>query len=197
MKEILGVDFDDVLFDTNGSAAEFHNLHYGTSYTREDNKDFLFEHLWDCPPEEVERRLDHYYETDFHHGAPMIGGVKEALTELSERFDIIVITARPEERRGVTEAWIQKNLPGLITKVYHTDFFISEKPEEGRFKSDLCRELGVSYFVDDTLAQVKDIAHHAKTHVFLFDAPWNRSETPPGTVRVHSWADITGRLMKN
>jgi uncharacterized protein len=193
-KKILGVDFDDVLFDNNTSIAAFHNARYGTSYGKEDNTDYFFEKLWGCSTEEVWRRMEEYGETEFHHEAPIIDGAKEALENLRTAYDIVIITARAPAARGVTERWLEKNLPGFVRQIYFTDRFRLDSP--GRLlKSDVCKEVGVSYFVEDAPHWAEDVARNAPgTEVFLFDSPWNRKETPPGAVRVHSWEEVARAL---
>lgn len=194
-KKIFGVDFDDVLFDSNTSIAAFHNANYGTSYGREDNSDYFFEKLWGCSVEEVWRRIDEYSETEYHHNAPIIEGARAALQKLQTVYDIVIVTSRPEEARPVTERWLEKNLPGFVEHIYFTGRFRGPSPVRV-LKSDICKQVGISYFVEDAPHWIEDIALNAlETEIFLFDSPWNQKETSPRAIRVHSWEEVVRKLL--
>ncbi|MDO8523756.1 MAG: hypothetical protein Q7R74_00835 [bacterium] len=196
-RKILGVDFDDVLLDNNTSVARFHNERYGTSYVKEDNVDYFFEHLWGVSTDEVIRRLDEWADSEYHKDAPIIDGARDALKKLKSRYDIVIISARPESSREVTEEWLQRHLPDFVSGIHFTGRVNHGSITGTRKKSDVCNALGVSCFVEDALHWAEDIAAHAPhTEVLLFDSPWNRSEIPEGVTRVHSWEDIVSRLMK-
>lgn len=197
-KEILGIDFDDVVFDCNASIDAFHNERYGTAHTREDHTTYLFEDIWNVSSEEVRKRMGEWYNTGYHAGTPVVRGAKEALLTLKGRYEIVIVTARSEETRELTESWIQKNLPGIADRTYFTGRgpLSPRGTAGGRKKSDVANELGIRYFVEDALHQVEDLVKNAPgTTVFLLDAPWNRIGAPENVTRAGSWDEIASALL--
>ncbi|MEX1026697.1 MAG: hypothetical protein WD049_01630 [Candidatus Paceibacterota bacterium] len=193
-KPVLGLDFDDVIFSFNASVCEFHNVHYGTSITRDDIMEYGLEHTWKCSAEEMYEQIARFCEDPLHHTTPPIDGAIDAVLELHQTYDIYLVTARPRQFRDPTRKWITRHLPQLVERV----FFTCETPGgASRPKSDVCKELGVSVFVDDALHHAEDLAP-AVEKVFLFDAPWNqKSENLPANVaRVYSWGEITSQLLE-
>ena len=189
-KKVLGVDFDDVLVRTGDALAKFHNATYGTSYVREDVKSFDLSEIWDCTPEEADRRIAEFTTTDFHHNAEAVLGAYDALEALSESYEIVIVTGRNEEWRDPTVLWLERNFLGLYREIHFASHF---DPQKNRLKSAIVQELHMSVFIDDALHFAKDVAS-VGVPVLLFDTPWNQGETPAGVTRVYSWDEILEHL---
>jgi uncharacterized HAD superfamily protein len=189
-KKVLGVDFDDVLVRTGHALAEFHNATYGTAYARDDVTNFDLSEVWDCTPEEADRRIAEFTTTKFHHEAQAVLGARDALQALSETYDIMIVTGRSDEWRDPTIEWLEKNFIGLYREIHFTT---SPGPGRARLKSEIVREFNMVSFIDDALHFAKDVATLG-IPVLLFDTPWNQGTTSPGITRVHSWKEILGIL---
>ena len=190
-KKLLGVDFDDVLFNCDEALVQFHNTRYGTSYSSADRSTFELQPVWNCSGEEVIARLDEFTETEFHERANAVTGAREALALLQEHYDIVIVTGRAASARPATERWLEKNLLGLYREVHFADH--GGTGTARRLKSDILRELGIGVFVEDAPHFAADVAGAGIT-VLLLDTPWNRAETPNGAIRVRSWDEIVARL---
>jgi uncharacterized HAD superfamily protein len=193
-KKGLGVDFDDVIFHCDLALQDFHNARYGTNYTAGERDTFSLEHVWNCSNEEVRRRLDEFTESEFHERAPIVSGAKEALEKLNYRYDVVIVTGRVESARPATEKWLERNLLGLYTEIHFANHVYGMRTEAQRTKSEILQELGINVFVEDAPHFADEITAAGIT-LFLFDTPWNRAETPPGSIRVYSWEDVTARLL--
>ncbi|MEX0672999.1 MAG: hypothetical protein WDZ82_03070 [Candidatus Paceibacterota bacterium] len=192
-KPVLGLDVDDVLADFNATLFGFHNMHYGTSLTRDDIIDYRLEVSWGCSKEEACQRIRHFHRSPEYKNLPPISGAVASVNELSNQYDIHLITARPDEIREETCAWIQQHFPYLVERVHFTRQVVGG---DQRPKSEVCQELGVSIFVDDALHHTEDLSP-AVEKVFLFDTPWNQTSKalPENVLRVYSWEEITKKLL--
>lgn len=189
----IGIDLDDVLLDLNTALCAYHNARYATSFSKEDTVDYDLWNLWGCSREEVFRRVEDFYDSPEHLGSTPIPGSVEAVSALAKRYDLFLVTAKPERLRDMTEWWIDRHFPGMFRELRFTGGYRREPGTSVR-KSDICRELGICTFVDDALSNVHDLAP-VMDRVFLLDSPWNRQEVPyPSVTRVFSWQEILDRV---
>ncbi len=193
-KKILGVDFDGVLIECTEAMVEYHNTHYGTSFKTEDMVSFNWGEVWGCGPEEAERRFNDFVTTEFHNEAKEVAGARDALKRLSRLYEVVIVTGRAESAREATVGWLMRNFLGFYREIHFTDYLNTDHSKR-RLKSDVVKEVGISVFVDDALPFAIDVTQTG-VPVLLFDAPWNQGEVPEGVTRVHSWADIEGRLLR-
>ena len=192
-KKILGVDFDEVLFQSTKAAVKYHNAAYGTSFTVEDMTSYNWGEIWGCTSEEAERRFIDFISTQFHAEAEEVLGARDALKRLNEKYEVVIVTGRQEIAREATLGWLTKNLAGLYREIHFVGSF-NPDPSKQRLKSDVVKTSGISIFIDDSLRFAEDVARTG-VPVLLFDTPWNQGEALPGVVRVRSWDEITRRLL--
>jgi len=181
----IGVDLDDVLLDCNTSLALFHNERYGTSYERKDILSWQLEHTWDCTPEEVIARVKEWYGSMEHLESRPVPGAIATVAKLAGVHELHVITSRPMNTKDLTHAWLDKHFPNQFEQVHLTSHF---EPGTGS-KAGICRKLGVSVLVEDSLLHARDVAAIGTT-VLLLDCPWNQESVSGGIIRVSTWEDI-------
>jgi len=185
-KLIFGFDIDGVLTgDDDGvtnlwlqKAAEY----FGQEMIR---PSFYIEEAFDRTVEEVREFFAAKIDSIFA-SVPIRPHCAETLTKLWDQgCTIHLITARDEEHRQVTEAWLKKHeIP------YHT---LSMSPHKQSYsKGDRCVELGVDFFVDDKFENAHEVAERG-IYTLLFHASHNRDRetTLP---RVRSWLDINEHI---
>lgn len=183
----VGVDLDDVLIDCNSALCAFHNRRYGTNYRRADVYSFHLHELWGCSTKEVTRRIDEFFNSPEHARAAAMDGAVAAIRKLQERGELtVVITARNESARKVTEALLACHHPTLIDLVTYTNH---------ETKATICQELGIQVFVDDASHNAEDVAPFVELSL-LFDAPWNQTYVPsrPNIRRMHSWQEVLATI---
>ncbi|OGZ15281.1 MAG: hypothetical protein A3J08_00665 [Candidatus Lloydbacteria bacterium RIFCSPLOWO2_02_FULL_51_11] len=189
MTRVIGLDFDDVLFDFNAGLCGFHNKRYGTSLVKEKITSYLLGDIWGCDLEESVRRINEFYRAPEHAATQPVAGAVEVVGELWRDNRLVVITSRPESVRRETLAWLERWFPFLVGNVHFATHFFHKEGSET--KGEICRTLGVDIFVDDAPFHMEDISS-VVSQVFLFDAPWNQGYTPtsPTIRRVRSWSEI-------
>jgi uncharacterized HAD superfamily protein len=192
-RSVIGVDFDDISYPFNATYVKYHNREHGSSLTYEDITCYDLGLIYGCHADIVDERTSAFYASLDHDEAPPIVGSVEALTHLSKHYDLHIVTSRREELRALTEAWINRFMPGVFVGVHFTNGFCAQNGKK-RPKSEVCKELGARFLIDDALSHAEEVAS-AGIPVFMPDRPWNRSHTPPSVLRVHAWDEITRTIM--
>jgi uncharacterized HAD superfamily protein len=181
----IGIDFDDVLFDTNSSLALFHNSHYGSSYERKDVQSWFLEHIWGCTPQEAIARVKEWYQSSGHMQLMPMPGALEAIVELSRDNELYVITARPMQIEKLTLTLLEQHFPEKFSGLHFTNHF----ERDNQSKADVCKKLGISLLVEDALVHARTVAA-ADISVLLLDSPWNQEVVSANITRVFSWEEI-------
>jgi len=184
--KIIGFDLDDVLLNFNDALLPYHNHHFGTSYEREHIKSFNLSVLWGCSESEVIERVLNFYQSPEHRDASPVEGAVQAIRNLKKRHKLFIVTARHEEIKEETLGWVDKHFPKMFEAVHFTNHFYGNKK---RGKGEVCVELGIEIFVDDSINNAKDITNFG-IPVLLFDTPWNQTEVNEPINRVYSWEEI-------
>lgn len=183
---IIAIDLDDTLADSLTSFIEFHNENYKTLIKFNDFTAYTLNEIIGLPREEEMKRLEAFDNSKYYDKIKPIKGAVEAISELSKKHKIIIITSRPEKFERKTRNWVEKNFHGIkeiffIRKVYH---------ETARNKAEICKEIGAKLLIDDNLDNVLD-CEKAGIQAILIDYPWNQYN-PPGKLikRVKSWKEM-------
>jgi len=174
----IGVDIDGVLADALSTWLTYLNKYFGQNKTKEDIVVYQFEKVFGVSWEEMDRFFRTKQEILLTNLSP-IEKAQETLEELAKKHKILLITARPEEYRDITEKWLHDHsIP--YQKLIMTTF---------NDKTCHCRACGVDLFIEDSLENALSI-HACGIPVLLFDAPYNRAQLPQGILRQHNWPEI-------
>ena len=188
----IGIDLDDVLLDFNNGFLAYNKDAYGICKTRNDIYTYDIEKVWDCSREEIMKRVFDFYKTEAHARIPTVPGSSEAIRELAKNHTLHIVTSRHNSIADITRSWIERHFPGLFKEIHFSNGFSTDEGKK-RGKADICRELGIEYFIDDALENARPIAA-AGIPVLLLDTPWNQEETASPIRRVHSWPEIVKLL---
>ncbi|MEK7461706.1 MAG: hypothetical protein AAB586_01405 [Patescibacteria group bacterium] len=191
----IGFDLDDVLLDFRESLHRYHNYRFGTDYKRHQFRENLAE-MWNCTEEESKKKVFGFYQSSEHRNAEPINGAVEKIKKLKQHHILHVITAKPEELKNISLEWLDKHFPQTFAGIHFTNQYQYQEKGLKRTKGEVCKELGVEFFVDDSLHNVNDIASFG-IPALLFDAPWNQGEIKPPIHRVYSWDEIVEILIEN
>ncbi|MFZ2523259.1 MAG: hypothetical protein WAW92_02620 [Minisyncoccia bacterium] len=187
MKKI-GFDLDDVLLNLSDPLREFLNIKYTRSVKREDLKDFYIESIYGIEREIFKKDIADFYLHNDHINSSPINGAVEVVEQLSKKYILEIVTAKPDSLAEITEQWLLKHFPNMFKVVHFANHHHDNHKK--RLKSEICLVENISVFIDDSLDNAKDLSS-SNIPVLLFDAPWNQSESLPGLVkRVHSWNEI-------
>ncbi len=188
----IGFDLDDVLLNFNDILLHYHNMNYGTKHERRHRQSYELQGMWSCTREEAIQRVSDFYSSLAHLNALPVDGAVESIKELKRYHDLYVITAKPEELKNRTIEWLDKHFPKMFDGVRFTNHFQGDGPKCS--KGEVCKNLGIEFFVDDSLHNVEDVAS-VGIPALLLDAPWNQGEVKPPIRRVYSWDEIVNILL--
>lgn len=119
---------------------------------------------------------------------PTVDGAFEVLSKLKKQGkDLHVVTARPRLVADYTRRYIQKHFPDIFTDIH----FAEHLTEYHRDKSEVCKEIGATLLVDDSMDYVLDCAQNG-IETILLQRPWNknRTETHTNIHRATGWQDF-------
>ena len=189
-KKKLGIDFDDVLIDFITHLMYFHNETYGTSFTKDHVTTWDLHDVWNISEEEAIKRTHEFVISSQHLNIIPTNGAVETLKRLSEKFELIIITARDGSQSDSANQLIEKYFGTIFSSVH----FLYENGVKKSTKGELCKDLNIDFFVDDSISNVKN-THEAGITTFLFDTPWNKDFNDPDITRVRSWKEIESILI--
>lgn len=194
-KKIIGVDLDDVLLDFNANLCKFYNKKFNTSLKRENIISFELAEIWGCTVEEARKIVADFYKSDQHKGALPIKEAPSVIKKLSKNRELYIISARPEYLRKETTEWLNKHYGSVFNGVHLISQYHNNGDTTKKTKAEVCDELGVEIFIDDSLDNANSIANDKRT-VLLLDTPWNQGKLNKNIKRVYSWKEIFSVLEK-
>ena len=174
---VIGIDIDDTIADGVGFFVPQLNRHF--------NKNIKIEEINGrfCDVYGIDQKLinEFFYsfgDDIFSQLSPLPNSVETIKGFYDEGHEIIIVTARPETSRKITENWLNKfNIP------YHSLYFDKEK-------SKLCKSLGVEIFIDDYPIVIENMFSRGITSLFM-DIPKNiNNPVSNGIHRVKNWNEI-------
>ena len=188
-KEIIAVDVDEVLFPFAEEFIRSHNTKHGTKLEISQFTIYDFDGVLGLSvPETVKRVFDFIYETESMHIIPTQDTI-DSVAELSEKFELVVVTARDPRFERLTTDWLEEHFPGHFRGIQMVGYApIMEKPVT---KAEVCSKMGAIALVDDSLSHLVDITEYGVNGVLFGDYPWNRSDNlPSGVVRKNNWPSV-------
>ena len=183
----IGIDFDDILFDFNHKYCQFHNERYGTNLCFDDIYTYDMCVVWNIDWDEVLRRVDEFISSQMHDEVSPVSGSVETIKQLSNIYEIHLITSREEKFKDKTLNWLNKHFFNIFNKIHFTNSFGKNKNK--KMKSEVCIENGIELMIEDAPVHAKDLAEMG-IEVLLLDKPWNRVDTHPLVKRVYDWKEI-------
>jgi uncharacterized HAD superfamily protein len=199
-RERWGIDIDDTLTPFIEPFAVFHNMKYRTNLAKKDFVTFRFGRTIGCDGKEAKKRVDEYYKTSaFINSAPFPEAL-DAIPALARDRELFVITSRPYSVLEQTRGFIETYFPGIFSGIFHSYNVYSEGNAHSPTKYQICHNLGLSHFVDDSLDYVVSCKSEVD-FVWLFgDNPWSQNgHLHPGILRAIDWheiltAEISGKI---
>jgi beta-phosphoglucomutase-like phosphatase (HAD superfamily) len=186
-KPVLIVDFDDTLREFNEPLRLWTNKHCATNIASiKEIHNFNLDSVWKCGIEEMRERLARFYESEEFMRAQYFSGAQETIARLSEKFTIIIATARPSSLAHTTRTQLAP-IMNFIESVYFKEDF----PKGG--KGILARSLGAVLAIDDANHNVHQYVQAGiKVVQFNYNNSfgWNElSSAPDDVLRSASWEE--------
>ena len=190
-KPILAIDLDDVLAPLIQDFCDYLNHKYGTNIQIGPGFSYFgVEKLIGISAEELVVRLEEYFESDIYHRVEPFEGAIDALSDLSRKYDLILITARPDTVRNVSERWLESHFPETFK---HTHFVGLSK--DSPTKLSVMDRYDAVGLIDDNLHNIEDVAAAGKKAILFGDYHWNQiHKLPAGVVRARDWEEVLEKL---
>eukprot|EP00761_Pharyngomonas_kirbyi_P001564 gb/GECH01001568.1/.p1 GENE.gb/GECH01001568.1/~~gb/GECH01001568.1/.p1 ORF type:complete len:205 (+),score=54.90 gb/GECH01001568.1/:1-615(+) len=192
MTSVIACDLDEVLGTFVEQLAQFHNRVYNTNLSLSDFDSYQFWNVWGGNAKEAATKINEFFESPEFDSLKPIPGAHEALKELKEKgYTLVLVTSRQTFLKEKTMKFLDKNYPGIFDQVRLGNHYGEGKKKS---KPEMCRELGASILIDDSLKYCTECAHDDIKAV-LFDLngeyPWNNTDEPlhSNITRVSNWKE--------
>ncbi len=191
-KRCIAFDLDDVIFGTAYPILQYYSRKFGIT-VKPENFYCSEPSVWGASSGEVvSDRIQGFLETTEHQELTPTPEAIRALHQISQRFDLYVVTGRSECYAQITERAIQKHLPGIFKSVVFTNY----NKTTAQPKAQVCQEIGADTLVDDHLYHATAAANSGINVLLFGDYPWNQANNlPPNITRVAGWYDLTKLLL--
>ncbi len=181
----LAFDIDGVVANTMRLFLDIVRDNYGINHIRlEDITSYNLEDCLDLDPEALLGGIRILLQGDYPHTLHPMSGSRRVLARMARTAPrLLFITARPN--RAYIAGWLQDllALPEAAIEVVATGSFEA--------KTDVLREAGVQYFVEDRLETCFLLAEANLTPI-VYRQPWNRQPHP--FKEVGGWDEIEALL---
>lgn len=199
-KQLLAVDIDNVLAGFNEAFVEYANKNWHSNITLDDiTEDWA--KLFSIDVAEWQRRAEELFSdgSQIYRNLPRISGVEKELAKIGQHFDIIAITSRSRKTKAATHDWLDTNLPGIISEVHFSgiyDRFENGVDSHMQTKGDICKALGIDFFIDDEPKHCLASADRNISTIIFGEYPTNRHFSDPRIPRAKTWQEATNLLLK-
>ena len=188
-KPIIAVDIDDTLFPHFGDLISWYNANFGTSLTEYDNHPTDPENWGTDDVTVAIKRVQQFFRTEEFKNAKPFDNVQRVLSRLSERYELIVITARDDMIEQTTHKWLRSHFKDVFHEVHFTNNFSLHGKK--RAKADIMKGLGVAYLIDDSLEHCSAAAQGGVEAILFGNYDWNQADLLPiGITRCLGWNQV-------
>ena len=191
-KLTIAVDCDDTLFPTAKYFIDSYNKKFNA------NVDFENQHEpdydgWGVSDAELLRRLGMLQDAEEYRQIEIYDNAVRVLNNLRIKgHRLIVVTARKEHERPITESMIERDAPGVFDAIEFVGWYGS--------KHEALRKIGADVLVDDSIHHLNKALEEGVLNpgcALLFgDFPWSRtvSDAGSGIVRCADWIEVEQRI---
>ena len=192
-KPVIAIDCDDVIVGTAPDIIEHYNATYDTNIKLKDYYTNDLKILGVTDRKTFARRIQTYLNSPEYQKIEPFQDAVEVIHELTSKYELHIVTARPDFLSDVTKLMLQKYFPDVFSSVIFTNHFSDKQ----RSKADVCNELNAIYLIDDHLHHAEIAAKQGISVLLFGNYPWNKSATLPDSVqRVEDWHEVQNILLK-
>ncbi|KNB46055.1 hypothetical protein JH06_2996 [Blastocystis sp. subtype 4] len=194
-KPVIGLDLDECLGQFVANLAIFYNRSHGTHLTVDDFTSYSFWEVWGGTREACAKIIDAFFKDPLFVDG-VVQGSFEALTTLSEKFDIYIVTSRHACTKAITLKWLDSNFHGLIKEVLIGNLWSQDGHKIT--KREMCERIGASVLIDDNWNYVHECRNIVKVPILFGIYGWNRRSNPKdyeGMYCCKNWEEVVNVLM--
>jgi uncharacterized HAD superfamily protein len=137
----------------------------------------------------LEKDIVREYFQKFSEGRPFLWipqfeGAVDSINKMSKENELFIITYRNWCKTGVQDTMSRLEKDGVnVNQIYFT-----------KKKSYIARDLGLDFFVEDSIVNAKYIREGSKADVFLIDRPYNKCGLEDRIYRVDNLKDVEANV---
>lgn len=187
----LALDVDGVLYPLFPNFLRWYNLEFSTSLKHSDITHDVLHPIFGITADELHARLDTFSRTELAKSLKPYPSALTAVPLLAKKYELTVISARPEHLYDETVRWIRENFGSSIGEINFSGHITQTSYSSG--KVNLCKSLCVETLVEDTITHANACAEQG-VKAYLIQRPWNkhrRNEIHQDVRRVKSLKEIT------
>ncbi len=197
-KSTIAIDIDDVLADGTNAMIDAANRRYDLSLTADDyhsvGGDFkgYYERVWATHGLESIVNFDELSEemaADQSH-VPLLAGAEFAVSELSKRFHIVFITARPEAWERATRLWFAKHFEKENVELYFAGSHLSPS---SLTKGQQAKRLNATLLIDDNISNCQTALDEGLEVILFGEYGW-QGHAPSEMTRCKDWPEVLEHL---
>ena len=192
-KRKIGIDIDDTLLDFIGNYLIFHNQKYKTNLKREDFKTYSFNHSLGGTMNKAVNTVGEFYKTEIFKKIRPFSNSIDVINNLKKKYDLFIITSRPDFMVDETKEWINKYFPNKFSDIFFSYNHYTKRKNNGKTKAEICSDLEISILIDDSLEYALNCAEKG-VKVLLLNARWNLNGEHENIIRVKNWEEILEKL---
>lgn len=192
-KPKIAIDIDDTLSSFIAEFLKWYNIKLGTSYDFNDFKDYYWPNWMDVTEKEAVKSVHDFFETEEFKNLPVLDGAKEWVEQMSEKYELYIVTARQTIVERITRDWLDKNFADKFKEVVFGNHY-ALNGVRGPGKGELCEKLGCEVLIDDNFYHLESLEKHGIKAVLL-DRPWNKEIKDSEYVkRAYNWDEASKYL---
>lgn len=188
-RTVIAVDLDDVLAPTSQCIIDHYAKQVGRVLPYGDITAYEYWQSVGVLSDEDAIRIVHGYEISGYPGLEPYKDALAILPSMKDDFIFVLVTARPERLREITESWIDRFFP----KVFST-IFLTGNPYtsiDHITKAEACAQLGASCLIDDQLKHCAGAVEIGLEAILFGEFDWNNSlDIPRRVLRCPDWKRV-------
>ena len=190
----IAIDVDDVLANFHTALIDWHNENYGTSLKISDIISYHFHKVWGGTTEETLQKISLFSNSIFFKTLQPLFGAVNAVNILSRENELYVVTSRSSLLEEKTRIWLDEFFKDRFLGIFHSSNHYSKAKNSGKTKLDLCKELGASVLIDDSLDYVLQCDSTRVKGILFGDYPWNQEGEISNKLRARNWKEVLEKL---
>lgn len=194
---VIAIDIDDVLSASAEGFAVYSNKRWGHTLTTDDYQE-EWAKVWGIPLSETLTRAAEF------HGSGVVGDYRHfedalpVLKKLTKNYNLILVTSRRKVLQAETSSWLERYFKGIFKDVHYVGMWDQQRhlvddvqTSIRATKTQICKEIGASYLIDDQLKHCLDAANAGMTALLFGNYRWNRRDVLPARViRAGNWQAV-------
>lgn len=179
-KPVMLVDFDNTIAESADRIIEIYDEVYRDGFaTFYDTSELQWNFEGIIESHHLDAMLGYFHTREFYDGLLIVEDAYWILKELSEKYEIVIVSKQCAKSANFKRKWIKEFFP-FIERCIFLD-------QEGMDKSLIEGDIAI----DDHLESISSIK--AKTKICFGDYGYNK-EVPYGILKADSWKEVRGIL---